>query len=195
MTASPSDAALVAQAREGVSGAFDRLVDRYWNAAVAMARQRTHNAADAHDAAQNAFVLAFRKLERLRDPEKFAGWLFTIVARASVDGIRRAARQPRSVEDVTLLKPQAAAPDGADPVGAHADRAGPDREELRQAIHQAIEELPQRYRPVVVLRYGQGMDVKSIAAALGIPLGTVVSQMFRANRLLRKRLRHLVTTP
>ena len=56
----------------------------------------------------------------------------------------------------------------------------------------AIEALPDRYRPVVVLRYGQQMSVKDIGRSLGLPVGTVVSQIFRANRILRTKLKHLV---
>ena len=183
MAASLADAELVGRARDGSRAAFDELVDRYWNSAVALARQRTRTWADAQDAAQEAFVLAFRKLESLRDPERFGGWLFTIVTRACIEVARRAARRPTNVEDVEVLEPPSM-PDTGD---ADLDARG-----LQEAIREAIEALPERYRPVVVLRYGQGMDVKSIAATLSMPLGTVVSQIFRANRLLRTRLRHLV---
>lgn len=183
MSASLADPALVEQARAGSRTAFDQLVDRYWNSAVALARQRTRNWADAQDAAQEAFVLAFRKLESLRDPERFGGWLFTIVARSCIEVARRAARRPTHVEDVEVLEPLSLPDDDGGDLDAHG---------LREAIREAIEALPERYRPVVVLRYGQGMDVKTIASTLSMPLGTVVSQIFRANRLLRTRLRHLV---
>ena len=62
----------------------------------------------------------------------------------------------------------------------------------RDEIQAAIEALPERYRPVVLLRYGQGLAVKDISESLDVPLGTVVSQIFRANRILRTRLAHLV---
>lgn len=183
MTAPLADADLVERALEGSRASFDELVDRYWNSAVALARQRTRNWADAQDAAQEAFVLAFRKLASLRDPHRFGGWLFTIVARSCIEVGRRKARRPTYVEDIEVLEPPPT-PDA----GAHEiDRSG-----LRDQIAEAIEALPERYRPVVVLRYGQGMDVKSIATTLSMPLGTVVSQIFRANRVLRARLRHLV---
>lgn len=185
MTASLADAELVGQAREGSRAAFDELVDRYWNSAVAMARQRTRTWADAQDAAQEAFILAYRKLESLRDPERFGGWLFTIVARSCIEVARRAARRPTHVEDVEVLEPMSS-PDVVES-GSDLDARG-----LREEIREAIEALPERYRPVVILRYGQGMDVKSIATTLSMPLGTVVSQIFRANRLLRTRLSHLV---
>lgn len=182
MAAIPSDAALVAEALAGATAAFDTLVDRYWHPAVAMARQRTRSWVDAEDAAQEAFVLAFRKLQSLRSPERFGGWLFTIVQRTCIEKARRKARRPLVSEDVeTLIVPdEDLAPlDGV---------SG----EVRDEILAAVEALPEHYRPVVVLRYGQGMAVKDIGRSLGVPVGTVVSQIFRANRILRTKLQHLV---
>ena len=179
------DAELVEEALAGRSEAFDQLVDRYWNGAVALAQQRTRNWGDAEDAAQEAFVLAFRKLGHLRDPERFAGWLFTIVARSCIEVARRKSRRPTAVEDVEVLEPL--------PVGDRGTAGAVEQRSLRDEIHAAIAALPERYRPVVVLRYGQGMDVKSIGQSLNLPLGTVVSQIFRANRILRGKLQHLVS--
>ena len=182
MAANPSDAALVAEALAGVSGAFDDLVDRYWHAAVAMARQRTRSWVDAEDAAQEAFVLAFRKLQHLRSPERFGGWLFTIVQRTCIEKARRKARRPLTSGDVETLN----VPD--EELAPLDDLPG----DVRDEIMAAIEALPEHYRPVVVLRYGQGMAVKDISRSLGVPVGTVVSQVFRANRILRTKLQHLV---
>ncbi|MFV1960023.1 MAG: RNA polymerase sigma factor, partial [Planctomycetota bacterium] len=176
----PDDAELVRDALGGSRAAFDRLIDRYWRSAVGMARQKTRNWSDAEDAAQEAFILAYRKLAQLRDPERFGGWLFTIVAPMCPERGRR--RRPTPVEDVESL-------DGPRPAPTERD---PDRGVLRDTIQEAIGALPERYRAVVVLRYGHSMAVKEIGRTLGLPVGTVVSHMFRANRLLRTRLRHLV---
>ena len=179
----PTDADLVVQAQDGSPQAFDALVDRYWRGAVSMAYRRTRTWSDAEDAAQDAFVLAFRKLGQLREPAKFPGWFFTIVARSCVEMARRKPRRPVSVEDPEVM---------ADPLlEGKARRA--DQGAVREQIQAAIEALPERYRPVVLLRYGQGMQVNDISEALGVPRGTVVSQMFRANRILRAKLGHLVS--
>lgn len=185
MTAPLADADLVERALGGSKAAFDELVDKYWHSAVALARQRTRNWADAQDAAQEAFVLAYRKLGSLRDSHRFGGWLFTIVARSCIEVGRRNARRPTHVEDIEVLDPLPTPDDSEHTI---------DRSRMRDEIADAIEALPERYRPVIVLRYGQGMDVKSIATTLSMPLGTVVSQIFRANRILRTRLRHLVNS-
>ena len=183
MSVSPSDAELVEEARGGSSKAMDVLLDRYWATARAVAYQRLRRWDDAEEAAQEAFVLAFRKLGSLRSPERFGGWLFTIVQRSCVESVRRKARRPQPISEIEVM-------------GEHedaADAAGASDRELRSEIMSAIDELPDRYRPVVLLRYGQDMPVKEIGRTLGLPLGTVVSQMFRANRILRTRLKHLVS--
>ena len=175
------DAQLVRLARQGSKSAFDALLDRYWSAAVSLARHHTRNWSDAEDAAQDAFVLAFRKLEQLRDAERFGGWLLSIVTRSCIETARK--RRPLPVEDVSVLTQPTEEP----------DVSALDRQGLRDQVHQAIHALPERYRAVVVLRYGQGMSVKAIGRTLNLPLGTVVSQLFRANRILRPRLQHLIT--
>jgi len=167
MSVIPSDADLVGEALSGVTGAFDDLVDRYWRAAVSMARQRTRSWSDAEDAAQEAFVLAFRKLRSLRSPERFGGWLFTIVQRACIEAARRRARRPLAIADVEALS---VSNDDLEPIK-------PFDGELRDQILAAIEALPARYRPVVILRYGQGMAVKDIGQSLGVPVGTVGTKL------------------
>ncbi len=181
MTRTPSDAELVAQALAGSTAAFDELVARYWNGAVGMAWQRTRRWADAEDAAQEAFVLAYHKLQSLRSPERFGGWLFTIVHRACIENARRKKRRPMPLSDVEVMSDANHETSDASP-----------NIDVRREIMEAIQALPERYRPVVVLRYGQGMAVKDIGMSLGVPVGTVVSQIFRANRILRTQLKHLV---
>ncbi len=178
-----SDADLVIQAQGGSRPAFDALVDRYWRSAVSVAYQRTRRWSDAEDAAQDAFVLAFRKIGQLREPAKFPGWFFTIVARSCVEMARRKPRRPVTVEDPEAM---------ANPQIESKDETA-DRDPVREQIQAAFEALPERYRPVVMLRYGQGMPVNDISQALDVPRGTVVSQIFRANRILRTKLKHLVS--
>ena len=142
----------------------------------------TSNWTDAEEAAQDAFVLAYQRLGQLRDVQRFGGWLFPIVARRCIEAVRR--RRPTPVEDVEVLSESLA--------------EGPPEPEsesmaLRDTIQAAIGALPEHYRAVVVLRYGQDMSVKDISRTLDRPLGTVVSQIFRANRMLREQLQHVVT--
>ena len=188
---SPADDELVVAAAAGDRTAFDALVDRHWRIACSLAYQRLRSWADAEDAAQEAFVLAFRKLDTLREPARFGGWLYRIVHRTSIERIRRRKRRPELlVEEAETLGDDDADrqpdEDAPSPVGAPRDP------ETFEAIHDAIGALPERYRQVVMLRYGHELPVKEIGRVLGLPVGTVVSQMYRANRILRTRLRHLV---
>ena len=181
MVLKPSDAELVEQTIRGSRSAFDQLLDRYWSSAVSLARSYTHNLTDAEEAAQDAFVLAYQRIGQLRDARRFGGWLFTIVARRCLEASRR--RRPTPVEDVEVL-------------GESLAEGTPEPESesvvVRDSIQRAIAALPEHYRAVVVLRYGQDMSVKDISRTLDRPLGTVVSQIFRANRVLREQLQHLV---
>ena len=182
-----ADAELVAHALTGEGEAFDELVRRHWPVAASLAYQRVRRWADAQDVAQDAFVLAFRKLAALRDPERFGGWLYQIVRRTCAEHVRRHKRRPMLLVDEPEM------------LGESVERApeSPTREQrdAAEAIQAAIAELPERYRKVVALRYGMGLSVKEICKILDLPFGTVVSHMYRANRLLRPRLKNLVKQP
>ena len=170
------DGALVRRAREGDEFAFGLLVRRYQRAAYSVAYSVTGRHEDAEDAAQESFLVALQRLDECRSPEKFAGWLMTIVRNRSRNLVRR--------ESLREMDPV--------PIGASARGPMPDRvtetRELRARLEDALEELTEVQREIVLLHDLEGWKHREIAERLDLPSGTVRSHLHFARKALRRAL-------
>ncbi|HET7585190.1 MAG TPA: sigma-70 family RNA polymerase sigma factor [Gemmatimonadaceae bacterium] len=175
----PTDAELVNSVRAGDVRAFDVLVRRHERAAWAVAYALVHDGTEAEDLAQEAFVRAFRNLDMLADPGKFAAWLRRIVVGVSIDWMR-------------AYHPELYRADGdghADPL-AHVASPDPsplerlEQLELVDRVRVALARLPARSRAPLALYHLDGLSQTRIAAALGVPEGTVRSLVTRARQAL-----------
>ena len=173
-----SDAELVRAARRGDREAFAALAVRYERAAWASAWRVLRDEHAARDAAQEAFLLAYRGLAGLRDPSRFGPWLLRI-------GRREAVRMARSRRSAAPIEEAGDEPARADGWGG----LSPESEELLAAVAA----LPDHERLVVVLRYIEGRPVAAIAAAIGRPVGTVTKRLSRAVGRLRLTLKEFIT--
>ncbi|HUT34236.1 MAG TPA: sigma-70 family RNA polymerase sigma factor [Planctomycetota bacterium] len=162
----PADADLVRQARAGGKQGFESLVRRYQGLVVARAYAVLHDRAEAEDAAQEAFLRAFRSLGQLRNPAAFAPWLLQTV----VNVARRAASR-RARHAVARLGAEVA-----------------DRREPHPEVLDAVAALPEGYQQVIHLHYSQGCSCEEIARLLGLQVGSVTSRLTRARQMLRKSL-------
>ncbi|MGD2154696.1 MAG: sigma-70 family RNA polymerase sigma factor [Gemmatimonadales bacterium] len=171
-----SDAILVRRARRGDAAAFEALVRRHYRAAYAVALAVLGNAMDAEDVTQDSFVRAVERLDEVREPERFKGWLLQIVRNRSRNyrGYRRL-RTARPLETVT-----AAAPENP---GSDAERA-----DLRGALESALAELSEIQREVVLLHDLEGWKHREIAESLAISEGMSRQHLMTARRALRRRL-------
>ena len=169
---------LIERARRGDEEAYAELVHAYEGIAFRTAFLLTRSAADAEDAAQDAFVKAWRALGRFRAGAPFKPWLLRIVANEAHNRRRSAARRA----DVAL---RAAA---EDPSGgaAPSPEAGLLDAERRDALLAAVNALPDDQRAVVSLRYFVGLSEEETAEVLAVPRGTVKSRTARALDRLRE---------
>jgi RNA polymerase sigma-70 factor (ECF subfamily) len=134
--------------------------------------------ADARDAAQETFVLAWRELSRLREPEKFEAWLQRVAVNAARMTMR--ARGRRRVREIPSSQVVALASRVAADGGAEADAA---------RLDDALRLLPIDQRAILVLHHLDGRPLAEIATILDIPIGTAKSRLFAARRLLEAALR------
>lgn len=170
------DAELAALAQAGDREAFGELLLRYAGPARRVARAVLGNPTDADDAAQDGFLSALRHLGRYDPARPFGPWLLRIVANAAGDLRRR--RHVRETEPLPLT----AAAREPGPAAA-ADRAA-----FREEFAAALAALPERQRMAVVLFDVEGYQHQEIAEILGVPPGTVRSDVFHARRALREAL-------
>ena len=169
----------MAAAQAGDPEAVADLVHRHQTAIFNFALAMTGNAADAEDLAQETFIRAFRGLGRFRGDSSFKNWLYRIASNAArtLHGsrLRRAPVWEARVESDEVGERHLAA--GDDSVERQAIR--------RQAIDRALAALPVDLRTAVVLHDVEGLEYHEIAEAMDIPIGTVMSRIFRARRRLR----------
>ena len=171
---SASDAYLVRKAQAGDSQAFGVLVGRYMRAAYAVGLSVTGRHDDAEDAAQEAFMVALARLEDCRAPDRFAGWLMTIVRNRARNLVRR------EVLRDTDVVPETAAARGRTP------EKEAEHTELRERLGTALGRIPEVQREIVLLHDLEGWRHREIAEHLGIPSGTVRSHLHFARKSLRQ---------
>ena len=197
MTESPSmttpidrDRALVAALRRGDPTAVDDLVAVYGDRACRLATRITRNAQDAEEAVQDAFLSVTRKVHTFRGDATFSSRIYRIVANAAYQCCRRRRRRAVDVSLDNLLpvfdqRGRHVAPvvDWSTSVDDPARQT-----ELRLVLSAAIEQLPDDYRAVVVLRDVEGLPHREIAETLGLTVVNVKMRVHRARLFLRKRL-------
>ena len=162
---------LVERARDGDEVAFTELLDQDGDQCFAIAHRILRDVERAQDAVQQAFLLAWRELPRLRDPERFSPWLHRLLVNACYEEHRRRRRWISRIQALPVEGPL-----GADPTGSVDDRDALDRAFLR---------LSPQHRAVFVLHHHAGLPLAEIAEIVGVPVGTVKSRLHHAIRTLR----------
>jgi RNA polymerase sigma-70 factor (ECF subfamily) len=174
-----SDALLVERARLGNAVAFEALVRRYQGAVYGAAFAAIGDADAARDAAQEAFLVAWRSLGRLREVARLRAWLCGVARNVAVSEVRRRARGGVPIQS-------APEPATADPTLARAEAEA--RVADLAAMRAAMADLTEQQRAVLCLRYFDGLAYKAIAEALGVTVDVVQVTLFRAKRALGKKL-------
>jgi len=170
------DLALIARCQAGETAAFEGLVVRYQRVLFTVAVRMLGDADAASDAAQNAFIKAYQKLETFDPKRRFFSWIYRILVNECLN-VRR---------DHTVHEPLTA---------AVASAGGPDdafeAAERRGRVQTAILALPLEYREVIVLRHYTGLSYEEIGEALHLPAKTVKSRLHIAKHRLAGMLRGL----
>jgi RNA polymerase sigma factor (sigma-70 family) len=174
----PPDDELVELCRKRDQEAFRELVDRYASLAYRTAVLIANDGPTAEDIVQEAFVLAWRNIDKFEPRGSLKAWLLRIVANRA-----RSHKRRKVLPTVARDSEDIAATEAGDPV-----EDGLDQWELHHLIGQALGELRESYRLAVVLRYFVELSVPEIARVLGWRQGTVKSRLHRALCELRKSL-------
>ncbi len=162
---------LIDLARAGDDVAFTGLVDLHGGRCYSIAYRILRDAERAEDAVQQAFLLAWRELPRLRDPDRFEAWLHRLLVNACYEEIRRNRRWTVNVRALPHEGP--------------ADIDEMVSVEHRIALDRAFATLSPEHRAVAVLHHHAGLPLQLIAETTGVPLGTVKSRLHYATRILR----------
>jgi RNA polymerase sigma-70 factor (ECF subfamily) len=186
----PSDErVLLERLRGGENSAYEELIRRYGGRLLAVARRFLRSEDDARDAVQEAFLSAFRSIDRFEGNARLSTWLHRIVVNAALMKLRTRRRKPeQSIEELL--------PDFLE--NGHLERPaspwrpteldGVERQQLRVLLEENIGRLPEGYRNVLMLRDIEGLDTRETAQAMGLSEGAVKTRLHRARLALRELL-------
>jgi len=188
--ADTSDLSLVRRVQRGDKGAFDALVLKYQHKVVKLVMRYVRNPAEAEDVAQEAFIKAYRALPQFRGESAFYTWLYRIAINTAKNAVVSRDRSP-----VEFDLDSQNSDESYDMQGRLKDSETPEglvlTDEIRSTVNAAIDALPEDLRTAIVLRELEGLSYEEIAAAMGCPVGTVRSRIFRAREAIDRRLREV----
>jgi len=187
------EADLIARLRAGDDAAYASLVEANAGRMLAVARRITHSDAEAQDAVQDAFLSAFKAIQTFDGRSTLATWLHRIVVNAALMRQRRAKAHPEaSIEALLPHFENGSYRDRPEPWnGVTTDQA--ESIEAREAVWKALDQLPEEFRNVIVLRDIEGLESKAVATALGISDSLVRQRLHRGRLALMKLLEPLVS--
>jgi RNA polymerase sigma-70 factor (ECF subfamily) len=179
------DRQLVLATLAGDVPAFGRLVQRYWNMVFALALGRIKDATEAEDIAQESFLKAYARLDSLRNPSRFSGWLARITLQQCTNVVRRDIRSRAALgSQATPLTDLTAIP-------ACPSNPGLTEGQI-QFVRQTVGQLPEKFQRLIIMRFMGELSAVQIAEQLGKRPGTVRVWLHRAYRILRKDLAPLL---
>ncbi len=186
---SASESSLVTRLRAGEDDAYQELLRIHGGRLLAVARRLMRNEEDARDCLQDAFLSAFRAIDRFEANSKLGTWLHRIVVNACLMRLRSRKRKPEELVDPQLpefdaygfrIGPTEMAPLSADELL--------EREEVREQVREGIEGLPENYRTVLVLRDIEELNTAETAEMLELTPGAVKTRLHRARLALRSQI-------
>lgn len=176
------DLNLVEKAKSGDEKAFAALLNRYRDSIFYMLLKMVNNSTDAEDLTIEAFGKAFRNIHSYTPNFAFSTWLFKIATNNCIDFLRKEQMTPQVIDQ--------AQDEDSDGYEANIQSDTPDPEEIMinkqniAGLHKIVDQLKPRYKKLIELRYFREYSYEEISDEMGIPVGTVKAQLFRAKTLL-----------
>ena len=184
------DLALIKRVQKGDKAAFDVLVLKYQNRIIQLVNRYVRDPDEAMDVAQEAFIKAYRALDRFRGDSAFYTWIYRIAINTAKNHLVASGRRPPGGD---IDAQDAEQYDGATGLREYDT---PEhlvlRDEIQATIAQAIDELPDDLKTAITLRELEGMSYEEIAQTMECPIGTVRSRIFRARDAIDTKLQPLL---
>lgn len=180
------DPAVLRRAQAGDEAAFGVLMRAHYEPIFRLVYSIIRHEADARDVCQEIWLAVWKQLPGFRGDAKFTTWLHPIATRRAIDHLRKRRRWfdrflPFSTGDDTVES-------APEPVTTDDARRQSEVNERSAQLKLALDSLPPKHRAVLALREVQGLSYEEIAAATGIPAGTVMSRLYHARRLLAQKI-------
>ncbi len=186
------DVELVQQAVDGDQKAYAELMERYRDAIYYMLLKMVNNAADAEDLTIEAFGKAFKNIKQYTANFAFSTWLFKIASNNAIDFMRKKKLNNVSIDESGHDAESA-------PINIRSEQPTPEESLITEQkillLRSVVAKLKPRYRKLVELRYFYEYSYEEISEEMGLPIGTVKAQLFRARELLQNILKNNQVQP
>ncbi len=188
------DAALMLRVKQGDTGAFAELVDKYKQPVMNVACRMLRDATEAEDLAQNVFVQVYKSAPRYQVASKFSTWLFTIARNLCLNEIRRRARHPAGSLDTPHPDQDDQPPQQFEDLKTASPPESLLHGELDAKIGEALAGLPDNQRLAIVLCRQEDLSYEDIAKVLGCSVSATKSLIHRGRETLKQRLKPYLRT-
>lgn len=178
-----SDLDLISQTRKGDNEAFSVLVSRYKDQVAKTVMGMMGNCMEADDVGQETFIRFYRSIDKFRGDAALGTYLTRIAMNLSLNEIKKRKRILSLFTNNQENSSEVKRSEAHDNLG---------RDDIQEVVQLAIQELPPKFRSVVVLRMIEGYSTKETAEILDLPMGTVLSRLARAQQQLKDKLKHLI---
>jgi RNA polymerase sigma-70 factor (ECF subfamily) len=179
----PTDRSLVLRSRGGERRAFGELVERYQASVFNVCLRMMGERGEAENLTQDAFLRAHNRLGTFNEERPFGPWIRRVAANLCLNQLKRSRPVTTTLEDEDYRIEQGTSPQPEPALIEH---------ERQIRIRNAILELPPHYRAVIELRHFQELSYAEISTELSIPISDIKSHLFRARKILAKRLENHV---
>ncbi|MCF7686724.1 MAG: sigma-70 family RNA polymerase sigma factor [Cephaloticoccus sp.] len=181
-----SEANLVHRAGSGDQVAFGILMQQHHDRIFRLVYSVVRHEQDARDVCQEVWLIVWRQIAHFRGDALFSTWLHSIAVRRALDYLRK--RRRWYDRFLPLGRPEDNSAAQAENIPAPDQDEDPGQADRIARVRSALATLPAKHRAVLALRELEGLSYESIAAAMKIPSGTVMSRIYHARRLLAKKL-------
>jgi RNA polymerase sigma-70 factor (ECF subfamily) len=172
------------QSKSGDLESFERLIEKYQHVAYNIAYRMVGNEEDAKDITQEAFIKVFKSIASFREDSSFSTWLYRIVMNTCKDELRKKKLKVISIDrDIEVGESSVSF---EIPDHTYSPEVVYEKKQLHAMLSQALTDLPEQNRIVVIMRDVQGFSYEDIAECINIPVGTVKSRINRGRHMLRE---------
>jgi len=190
MSEAQVDQLLVERVQKGDKKAFDLLISKYQHRIISLVARYVSDQTEALDVAQEAFIKAYRAIDRFRGDSAFYTWLYRIAINTAKNWLVARKRRPPA-SDIDAVDAEQ-----YDMDSRLKEQGTPEnelmRDEIRRTVYDTIAELPDDLRTAIMLREMEGMSYEDIAITMDCPIGTVRSRIFRAREAIDEKLKPLM---